>query len=56
MDKYEYTVGREKEVATQLTIDFLNDYGSRGWEAVHFILDVKPPTVVFKRRKKRHLK
>ncbi len=56
IDQYEYIIAKEKPDSGGITIEFLNTFGSEGWEAIYFQLEAKPASVVFKRKKKRHLK
>ncbi len=56
MDQYEYIIAKEKPDSGGITIEFLNTFGSEGWEAIYFQLEAKPASVVFKRKKRRHLK
>lgn len=56
MDQYEYIIAKEKKDSDGITIEFLNAFGAEGWEAIFFQLDAKPASVVFKRKKRRHLK
>lgn len=56
MDQYEYIIAKEKKDSDGITIEFLNAFGAEGWEAIYFQLEAKPASVVFKRKKRRHLK